>query len=336
MPRMDALNATPSPERLLRIVETCHQIIAAASHFHRSMRSIVENVTDLTGAFGATLLLPDDEELVTAAASAGVRSLLGSRVCLQESFAGRIFAEGALLLSNDALDDPRIDPSRVRALNAKGVIGAPLREKGRVSGVLLVFASETNAFSFEDVSVVKLLAEIAGAAIEHARYIEETYRRNHYDPLTELKNKAGFDEALAAELTRYKRYGQTFSLLLFDLDHFREVNTIYGASAADDVLRCVGAIIDAQMRDTDDCFRLGADRFAVICPGHDDSLLAAQRIALAISAAEIDRKPLSCSHGSAQAMPSDDVHQLQARAHAALDDAKRYRRASLISTLTHS
>lgn len=333
---MDALHATPSSERLLRIIETCHQIIAAASHFHRSMRSIVENVTELTGGLGATLLLPDDDELVTAAASAGVRGLLGSRVALHESLAGRVFSEGSLLVSNDTLDDPRIDPSRAKALNAKGVIGAPLREKGRISGVLLVFASQTNSFSYEDVSVVKLLAEIAGAAIEHARYIEETYRRSHYDPLTELKNKAGFDEALSAEITRYKRYGQTFSLLLFDLDHFREVNTIYGATAADDVLRCVAAIIDAQMRDTDNCFRLGGDRFAVICPGHDDSLLAAQRIADAIAAAQIDHKPLSCSHGSAQAMPSDDAQQLQARAHAALDDAKRYRRTSMVQALTHS
>jgi len=51
----------PSAERLVRIVETCRQIIVAASHLNRSMRTIVEKVTVLTGAQGAALAFPDGE-----------------------------------------------------------------------------------------------------------------------------------------------------------------------------------------------------------------------------------------------------------------------------------
>ncbi len=86
------------------------------------------------------------------------------------------------------------------------------------------------------------------------------------DGLTGLKNRRFFDERLHEEFRRAQRYGDALSLIMIDLDHFKEVNDLHGHPAGDVVLREAAALIRASIRDPDICARYGGEEFAVILP----------------------------------------------------------------------
>jgi len=86
------------------------------------------------------------------------------------------------------------------------------------------------------------------------------------DSLTGLKNRRFFDERLHEEFRRAQRYGDTLSLIMIDLDHFKDVNDRHGHPAGDQVLREAAALIRASIRDPDICSRYGGEEFAVILP----------------------------------------------------------------------
>ncbi|HYF49213.1 MAG TPA: GGDEF domain-containing protein [Planctomycetota bacterium] len=93
--------------------------------------------------------------------------------------------------------------------------------------------------------------------------IEELATR---DPLTNLPNRRTFDERLAAEAARSRRYGHPFGLIMMDLDRFKLVNDQYGHPAGDEVLKFVARIVEANVRETDLPARVGGEEFAVILP----------------------------------------------------------------------
>jgi diguanylate cyclase (GGDEF)-like protein len=86
------------------------------------------------------------------------------------------------------------------------------------------------------------------------------------DALTGLKNRRFFDERLHEEFRRAQRYGDYLSLIMIDLDHFKEVNDRFGHPAGDLVLREAASLIRASIRDPDICARYGGEEFAVILP----------------------------------------------------------------------
>jgi len=86
------------------------------------------------------------------------------------------------------------------------------------------------------------------------------------DSLTGLKNRRFFDERLNEEFRRAQRYGDYLSLIMIDLDHFKEVNDRFGHPAGDAVLREGALLIRASIRDPDICARYGGEEFAVILP----------------------------------------------------------------------
>jgi diguanylate cyclase (GGDEF)-like protein len=86
------------------------------------------------------------------------------------------------------------------------------------------------------------------------------------DGLTQLSNRRYFDEMLDREVARAKRYKRTFSLLVFDLDHFKRVNDRFGHLAGDAVLRQLGAVLLGRLRVNDVLARIGGEEFALITP----------------------------------------------------------------------
>jgi len=100
------------------------------------------------------------------------------------------------------------------------------------------------------------------------------------DPLTGLYNRRYFDTALAREAERCRRYGTQSSLVLVDLDHFKEVNDRFGHQVGDEVLRRVGALIAQHVRAPDVACRCGGDEFALLLPDTplSEAVVVAERV----------------------------------------------------------
>jgi diguanylate cyclase (GGDEF)-like protein len=89
------------------------------------------------------------------------------------------------------------------------------------------------------------------------------------DPLTHLGNRLRLDEDLAAAASRIERHGQTYSLALYDIDHFKDYNDNFGHPAGDEALRRVAQVLAGSVRVGDMAYRYGGEEFVILLPDQD-------------------------------------------------------------------
>ena len=126
-------------------------------------------------------------------------------------------------------------------------------------------------------------------------------RLGRTDSLTGLKNRRAFDEALAKAFEHAKRHGEPLSLLLLDVDHFKEYNDTFGHPAGDDALRQVGRLLSETTRTGELIARYGGEEFAVVLPKTDlhNALALAERFRRAVEASSWSRRDVTVSVGAA-------------------------------------
>ena len=125
---------------------------------------------------------------------------------------------------------------------------------------------------------------------EHQQAIiaERTRELEHlatHDPLTKLYNRNAYEQRIEAEFSRTKRYGHNLSLLVLDIDHFKQVNDSHGHLAGDQVLASVSGRLQETIRQTDYAARFGGEEFVIILPETDsaEARELAERICKAIA-----------------------------------------------------
>ena len=132
------------------------------------------------------------------------------------------------------------------------------------------------------------LRDLAGRALARRRLLldlSETQKRLeelvHRDPLTGLHNRRYFEGRLATEFARAARFGEEFSLVLIDVDHFKAVNDTHGHAAGDGVLTEVARLLQGGVRSIDLLARVGGEEFALLLPntGPDGARGLVERIA---------------------------------------------------------
>ncbi len=106
---------------------------------------------------------------------------------------------------------------------------------------------------------------LSGSNIE-SKFHEEIYRLTTIDGLTQAYNKRYFQETLERELNRAMRYGRAMSLVMFDIDHFKQINDTHGHLAGDYVLRELAHIVSQNIRREDVFARYGGEEFALVLP----------------------------------------------------------------------
>ena len=162
----------------------------------------------------------------------------------------------------------------------------PLVFRNRVEGAL-VAVGERAAFDASVGRVISLMANQAAAAIALIELLEANRRLALHDGLTNLLNRRAFDESLDRAVSQASRGGQSLSLLMIDLDHFKQLNDTYGHTVGDIALQAAAAEIRLQVRGGDLAARYGGEEFAIILPETDGP--AAFRMAERLRKALADR-----------------------------------------------
>jgi len=103
----------------------------------------------------------------------------------------------------------------------------------------------------------------------NARLEAELIQQSIVDQLTKVLNRRGLEQALEREITRYRRYGNELTLVMVDLDHFKQLNDAYGHGAGDIVLTGVASLLGKFLRETDIVGRFGGEEFVVLLPHTD-------------------------------------------------------------------
>jgi diguanylate cyclase (GGDEF)-like protein len=205
-------------------------------------------------------------------------------------------------------------------------LGVPLSGRNGRIGWLGVFSRDPAVrFGDEDVRRLEELAERCAPAIENARRFREARQLADLDSLTGLHNRRYFYETLGREVDRAQRYQRRLSLVIVDVDGFKEINDRIGHLAGDAVLAEIADRIRQVVRSADIPCRVGGDEFAVIVPevevGQARQLVG--RIQRAVSAQPIARAGrVRVSAGVADIQPNDSPTTLFERGDESLYSAK--------------
>lgn len=97
--------------------------------------------------------------------------------------------------------------------------------------------------------------------------VKEERRLAVIDSLTEVHNRMAYEERIEEEYARWKRFGGPLSVVLIDIDNFKDVNDTYGHKAGDKVLRTIAGLLNSRIRETDFLARYGGEEFVVLMPG---------------------------------------------------------------------
>ncbi|MBD9587039.1 GGDEF domain-containing protein [Pseudomonas sp. PDM03] len=149
------------------------------------------------------------------------------------------------------------------------------------------------------------------------------------DPLTDTGNRIAMDQTLQREIDMSRRHLQPLSLLMLDIDHFKQINDTHGHSAGDDVLKGVAASIKGQLRNVDMVFRFGGEEFLILLSntGREAAAMVGERLRLAAQAKDFSADgnliELTVSLGCSTLLPGESAESLLRRADSALYVAKR-------------
>jgi diguanylate cyclase (GGDEF)-like protein len=154
------------------------------------------------------------------------------------------------------------------------------------------------------------------------------------DNLTGAYNRRKFDQVMRYEIKRTRRYQEPFSVIMLDIDHFKNVNDVHGHLAGDDMLRELTQRVAQTLRDVDWLFRYGGEEFVVAAPHTDleHAAALAEKLREKIAATPFPHDiPGSVSLGVAQAVPDDTTESLMQRVDAALYAAKEAGRNRVVT-----
>lgn len=165
------------------------------------------------------------------------------------------------------------------------------RELAKKNAIL----SQTNAA----LEVAQTALETKQAALEEANVRLDALAT--MDGLTGVKNRRAFGEKLTDEIARSVRYKTPLSLLLLDVDKFKQYNDTFGHQAGDGVLQAVARLLREQARTTDFVARYGGEEFTLILPNTDaeGALVMAERLRVAIESAPWQERAVTASFGAA-------------------------------------
>ena len=287
---------------------------------------------DLDDAIGSALetamaLAKADAAVVELAATGDADERLLGAMGLDEDGIVRIFTGAPDQRETRAVELSYLYSEEHASGAVHEALGVPLVTRTGRIGWLGIFSRDPAArFDDHDLRGLEELAERVAPAIENARRFQEARKLADLDALTGLHNRRYFHETLAREVDRALRYQRRLSLVMVDVDGFKEINDRIGHLAGDAVLAEIADRIRQVVRSADVPCRVGGDELAVIVPevevGQARQLVG--RIQRAVSSQPIARAGrVRVSAGVADLQPNDSSTSLFERADESLYAAKQ-------------
>jgi len=213
-----------------------------------------------------------------------------------------------------------------RLLNLEDFVTVPLKAKDKVIGVIVADNRfNRKPITNDDIRMLTMFANQAGLAIENSKLYEKTVILSNSDSLTGLWHHGYFQYLLSEEVKKALREKYSFTLLMIDIDNFKNFNDTYGHQSGDAILKKISAIFNDVSRRIDTIARYGGEEFTIILPytRKEEALVLAERLRRSVEENR-EIKDITISIGVAS-FPDDgqDKEILISKADRALYEAKR-------------
>jgi diguanylate cyclase (GGDEF)-like protein len=172
----------------------------------------------------------------------------------------------------------------------RSVLAVPISSRGTAFGAIAVYSDRKDRFSEQDEELLATIGSQVGVAVENARLYEKTLELAHEDALTGLANRRRLIEILSKEVCRASRYNTPLSLLMIDLDRFKQFNDAHGHLKGDELLKKFAELLEKRIRTTDMAGRYGGEEFCLVLPNTPlkGAVVIAERIRKAVEDLKID------------------------------------------------
>jgi len=285
-------------ERLASLVGMSDEMSAGQS-YRNLLHTVLERSAELLLAEQSSIMLVEKEtDELLLEESRGVHNEPSQRIRIPKGFgiAGKVAEMGEPFLVENIEQDPRIGKKNQAKYKTSSFVSVPLKIGNRVVGVMN-FSDKATGELFDDVDLrfAQTCASHAAFVIDHREMSEETEKLKQQattDQLTGLLNRGRIMSRLREELSRSDRYAKTMSLVMLDLDGFKNINDQFGHSAGDRVLRIMSQVMMKAVRSIDIIGRYGGDEFIIILPETDTYFAAytAERVRADIAKTDISQE----------------------------------------------
>jgi len=205
----------------------------------------------------------------------------GKRVALGVGVLGRVARTGETSLVQDttATHLAGILPE------SRSALCIPISYAETLMGVLNIESRRENAFTEDDTLLLRTLADLLATALHNAFVFQKMQQQSITDGLTGIKTRRYFLEAMQSEWKRASRSTRPFSVVMIDLDKFKQVNDTMGHLEGDLVLARIARLLEQKCRQSNVVARLGGDEFVILMPetALDQAQILAERLRLWIA-----------------------------------------------------
>jgi diguanylate cyclase (GGDEF)-like protein len=309
-------------------------------HLQAALQRVTDTALRVVCADHASVRLCGPDGVLEVGARSGVGSERPAPSFKQgEGVLGWVAATGSPVRIDRSADDPRfVDRKEERGFEVSSLLSIPILGQGKPRAVLSLSSALPGAFSEADEAIAKLLATAASLALRTAELRELAVR----DPHTGAYNQRCLLPRVQEEMQRSLRTGESLSVILFDLDHFKRVNDQWGHAVGDAVLRAVAEGVRQEVRAMDLLVRRGGEEFVLILPrtGELEAIDVAERVRGKLHTSPLDVRPgvrvrQTVSMGVATWDGSESPELLEERADLAMYEAKHQGRNRIVASRGH-
>ena len=268
------------------------RLIAAGTVARDTLNAILAALRRLASVESAALVVTDPDGFHVVAGVAVPEDAIGSHYPIADGVVSRALVTGEVQLAGGS--EP---PEAFQARTGLRIgLAVPIERNNAVVGALVVGAPSERHFAAREVRLLQRFADHISTALENDRLMAEARAREvelerlaHFDVATQLPNRTLFRDRLREGIAAAEAKSEPLSVLLIDLDHFKDTNDAFGHEVGDAVLREIGPRLLRGVEGLGDIARVGGDEFALLLGGAGPS----EALAMARRVLEVFERPFS-------------------------------------------
>jgi diguanylate cyclase (GGDEF)-like protein len=258
-------------------LQSVTETVASSLELENIFNAVVKLLKETYGYTYVSIYLLEDSSLRLGAQVGYPQELIIQEIPVNMGIAGRAVRTQQIQFIPNVRSDSTF---LVASYEVESEICVPLLKNDGVLGVLNIESSPDRPLTEKDVKLLTSFASPVAMAVDNARLHAKVTSLALTDGMTGLFNRRAFDQTLEIELDRAKRYSHELSLIIIDLDSFKEYNDAHGHPAGDERLKEIATVLAESVRNPDIAARYGGEEFAIIMPHttKEGAIILAERL----------------------------------------------------------